>query len=389
MAQIKDKYGFPLFTKNTSTNYLIKAEKTHVSDIWALWHYMINTEKKRYPGKTDQAFLLSVLEQSQYFYETANLAPIKSKPLLYYYAFLNITKAAIVFNDPSFLSTGLDFNHGIDPCTINSKKQLKDCYITIKSLVSNNGKLQKLSVAYLLTCLFEGISLKEISKVNHTSTYPYTIDIISLLMSCVGIHRTACETFKENESFIHIESPIVEKHSKTLTYSASIRCDAKMRRLLTDAGYSIKQQNSIYYFKVDHTMPKSNLTRQEFYVLSKEILSTGLWFYSTGDEYRLYISPNRLIMNSKGVYIFSLFDTRQPNIRFITLSPATIIYYLMFFFGSITRYHPYLFEKVLSDKQFWLVSEFLRTQPFQFIQLLTSKVLGKYIYTSKMPFIQK
>lgn len=136
-------------------------------------------------------------------------------------------------------------------------------------------------------------------------------------------------------------------------------------------------------------MPKSNLTRQEFYVLSKEILSTGLWFYSTGDEYRLYISPNRLIMNSKGVYIFSLFDTRQPNIRFITLSPATIIYYLMFFFGSITRYHPYLFEKVLSDKQFWLVSEFLRTQPFQFIQLLTSKVLGKYIYTSKMPFIQK
>lgn len=135
MAQIKDKYGFPLFTKNTSTNYLIKAEKTHVSDIWALWHYMINTEKKRYPGKTDQAFLLSVLEQSQYFYETANLAPIKSKPLLYYYAFLNITKAAIVFNDPSFLSTGLDFNHGIDPCTINSKKQLKDCYITIKSLV--------------------------------------------------------------------------------------------------------------------------------------------------------------------------------------------------------------------------------------------------------------
>ena len=98
------QYGFPLFTKNTSTNYLIKAEKTHVSDIWALWHYMINTEKKRYPGKTDQAFLLSVLEQSQYFYETANLAPIKSKPLLYYYAFLNITKAAIVFNDPSFLS---------------------------------------------------------------------------------------------------------------------------------------------------------------------------------------------------------------------------------------------------------------------------------------------
>ena len=87
-------------------------------------------------------------------------------------------------------------------------------------------------------------------------------------------------------------------------------------------------------------------------------------------------------------YIFSPFNVAQLNVKRLTLSSATIIYYLMFFFGSITRYHPYLFEKVLSEKEIWLVNEFLKTKPLQFILLLTSKVIGKPLYTSKMPFQQ-
>lgn len=67
MKQIKAQYGFPIFIKESSTDYLLKAEKIRVSDIWALWHYIIKSEKKRFPGTTDYPFLLSVLEQAQYF----------------------------------------------------------------------------------------------------------------------------------------------------------------------------------------------------------------------------------------------------------------------------------------------------------------------------------
>lgn len=113
--------------------------------------------------------------------------------------------------------------------------------------------------------------------------------------------------------------------------------------------------------------------------------SKGLWTYTTGDEYRLYINHNHLIKNAD-IYKFSSFDIAKDNIQQLTLSSATIIYYLMFFFGSITRYHPYLFEKVLSEKEIWLVSEFLKTQPLQFMLLLTSKILGRHLYMSRMPF---
>ncbi len=139
--------------------------------------------------------------------------------------------------------------------------------------------------------------------------------------------------------------------------------------------------------KEDYNMPTQNLSRNVFYSFSKELLSKGLWTYTTGDEYRLYINSNHLI-KSGDVYKFASYNVTLPNIQQLTLSSATIIYYLMFFFGSITRYHPYLFEKVLSEKEIWLVSEFLRTQPLQFILLLTSRILGKPLYTSRMPFSQ-
>ena len=65
----------------------------------------------------------------------------------------------------------------------------------------------------------------------------------------------------------------------------------------------------------------------------------------------------------------------------ITASPLrirteSIIYNLMFFFGSITRYYPFLFDSLLSEKELWIISEFLNTQPMQFLHLVTSKVIG-------------
>lgn len=167
-----------------------------------------------------------------------------------------------------------------------------------------------------------------------------------------------------------------------------INSTSNERFLLSSAGYNIEQINFKWYFKEEYNMSTSNLSRQVFYSFSEMLLSKGLWTYTTGDEYRIYINPNHLIKVGN-IYKFSPLDITQPNVQKLTLSSATVIYYLMFFFGSITRYHPYLFEKVLSEKEIWLVSEFIKTQPLQILLLLTSKVLGKPLYISRMPFSQK
>ena len=386
MKQIKAQYGFPYFIKESSTDYLLRAEKNRVSDVWALWHYIIKSEKKRFPGRTDYPFLLSVLEQAQYFYEAASLAPIKSKPLLYYYSFLNIAKAAIVLTDSTWITNNLEFNHGIDSCSINSSAQLQNCFVTVKNLKDTHGISQKISVAYELSRLFgDNIEFMLPNPPNHDNG-PWKIDIISLLKSCIGIHRTVSETFKSKESFVRIETPIIEKEGRQLVYKGMINCTTHDRSLLTTAGYILEEINLKWYLKEDYNMPTSYLSREIFYQFSKNISSKGLWSYTTGDEYRLYINPNHLIKDINNIYKFAPFNRTQPNVKELLLSSATVIYYLMFFFGSITRYHPYLFEKVLSEKEIWMVSEFLKTQPLQFLLLLTSKVLGRPLYTSRMPF---
>ena len=257
MRQIKAQYGFPFFVKASSTDYLLKAEKNRVSDIWALWHYIIKSEKKRFPGRTDYPFLLSVLEQAQYFYEAASLAPIKSKPLLYYYSFLNITKAAIVLTKPALLTSNLEFNHGIDSCSINSNAQLQDCFVAVKNLKAAGGIPTKISVAYELARLFgDNMEFMHPNPARHDNG-PWKIDLISLLKSCIGIHRTVCETYKTKETFFHIKSPVIEKEGTHLVYKGIITSKKKERDILISAGYNIVNTNSKWYLYEEHIMTTS------------------------------------------------------------------------------------------------------------------------------------
>lgn len=82
MPQAPFLYGFPLFTALKSVSS-IKNQKLRISDIWALWEYIIM--KQANMKAATRHFLQTLLEQAQYFYETAVHAPIKSQPLLYYY----------------------------------------------------------------------------------------------------------------------------------------------------------------------------------------------------------------------------------------------------------------------------------------------------------------
>ena len=44
---------------------------------------------------TKEEFLKSLLEQAKHFYRSAEVSPVKSQPLLYYYSFLNLAKIMI------------------------------------------------------------------------------------------------------------------------------------------------------------------------------------------------------------------------------------------------------------------------------------------------------
>lgn len=343
MAQVPALYGFPLFTALKSVSS-IKNQKLRISDIWALWEYIIM--KQANMKATKRHFLQTLLEQAQYFYETAVHAPIKSQPLLYYYSFLNFAKIIIAIKNDGFDETK-SYQHGIET-QVDSNTIFTDAEVSIKQL----NPTCKISVAKFF-CEAMGDTFPG---------FPVCLNIADCMKSCVAIHRTYCEIFKETEMYYRLDSITLERNGRTLIYKAKVhRCNNAIQHQLNALGYNINKVNGDFYFQESYTMPNYNVSRDSYYNLSQALKNKGLWYYISGDDFRIYVST-------------------KANNRY---SMETMIYCTMFFFGSITRYHPYFFDSILNKEQKWMVSEFLNTLPKQFLYLATSKATGITVMKSR------
>jgi hypothetical protein len=56
------------------------------------------------------------------------------------------------------------------------------------------------------------------------------------------------------------------------------------------------------------------------------------------------------------------------------LPPLAAAYAVMFYLGSVTRYKPDVFDKILAGGLSWVVEEFIATYPLQFIYSLASEL---------------
>jgi len=346
MADIRLKYGFPLFCSDCTMEYLLKNDNIIVSDIWAFWNYIIRKNSKKNGFKvSEQNFMFSLLEQAKYFYETAMNAPLKSQPLLFYYSFLNLAK---IINMDVYKGSSAEFYHGLET-NVNTTTTLNNAQI---NLLKYDPLHQKYSVAYELMCKM-GCNLPNIPPKK-------CYDVRELLQNCVGIHRTYCEIYNVAERFYHIKDLKLERDGKNLKSAYTVsKADTDIVMRLKRRGYNIvpitddNGNISSYVWEENWSMAIYSVAQRDYYGLSMQLRKKGLWTYTDGHNYRMYISETNTGLTSE-----------------------CIIYCLTFFFGSITRYHPYIFDSLLTDRDLWMISEFLKTQPAQFLLLVTSKAIG-------------
>ncbi|SHJ59829.1 YaaC family protein [Aquimarina spongiae] len=337
MTELKEKYGFPLFTKETNLVYLGHERKLIISDVWAFWDYVI---KKK---NIDKKFLLSLLEQAKNFYNAAESAPLNTKPLLFYYSFLNLSK--IVLNLEHNYGQHIHYLHGISERNNNSFRRSG---VTLQPIEKD-----KIKVASELYRLFNGVTID-------TNT---TINLKNLLSHCVGIHRAYSEIYRVSESFCKLSNVLYFKDGKEIGIKAKVQCDGRDITSLKKLGYHIEKEEGIPYLIESLNIDKYSPTRQDYYALSQQLIHKGVWYYVGDDGYKMYIS-------------------KQKQHRYPT---EMIIYWTIFYLGSITRYRPNLFKEIFNDMEQWLMSEFLTTQPKQFLYLTTAKMLGQKVlkaYTS-------
>lgn len=339
MTELEKKYGFPVFCDLTDNVYLGNSKKLIISDIWSFWDYVI--KKKGF----EQPFMCSLLEQAKHFYETAESSPMKSRPLLYYYSFLNLAK--VMINIEKTYGSSISYMHGIKE---ENKNHFHNSDIIIKP--------KKTSVVNVSAELLEVFDDEII-----TSTK--TINVKSYLSQCVGIHRAYSEIYKTPETLFKLGKILLyKKRGKILGVKSEVQCNANNLATLTALGYKIVLEDNKYFWIEEIVKPSSTVTRNDFYNLATILKNKGIWYYIGNSGYTYYISTNTICR----------------------YKPEIIIYNTMFYLGSITRYNPYLFDKMFSDKEQWMVSEFLTTQPKQFLYLATAKILGQSILKAYASF---
>lgn len=335
-------YGFPYFTKQKGSVYF-KNRRIRLSDIWSFWEYVIRKHKRT--NASTYVFFQSLLEQSHYFYDAAIKAPVKSQPLLFYYSFLNLAKIIIA------MENGWDgtktYNHGID-AQVDATTTFGNATLKIKQL----NPVAKISVAKYF-CESMGDTFP---------VFPQMLQVSDCMKSCVAIHRTYCEVLNEPEEYYKLDDIRLQRAGKELTFLARVpKCDDKAMANLNSAGYNITKELDRYFLKETYSLANYNVTKGDYFRFSQQLRAKGLWYYLAHDDIRTYISSN-------------------THHRY---SMESMIYCVMFFFGSITRYHPYFFDNILNREQAWIVSEFLQTLPNQFLFLVTSKAMGITVLKSR------
>lgn len=362
MKQI-DYNSFPLFNKEQSTNYLFGANNVWVSDIWAFWNYIVRQRMnkiKKPKREKKQPFLLALLEQARNFYEAAETAPIKSKPLLYYYSFMNFVKVFININ-------------------IDERDAIWDGKSYMHGLQESVGTTATLSSSTVTCCL----TSRDVNKINITKPlFEQLGDVVAdkqvfnvedLLAACLGIHRAYTETHNRQEKFYRLDTTELVQEGKKLTFTCKIHdCTESVARTLNNVDLYNNTISDLdndgnhtgeYSWVETHEVAHNGYANQkELYEFATKLRKKGIWCVTNGDDVSQYLS-----------------SISSPR-----LSTESTIYVLMFFFGSITRYQPNLFDQLLSDKNMWLMSEFLKTQPKQFLYLMTSRFLGHNVRRSWM-----
>ena len=320
------------------------------------WSYVEFHIKNEYP-KDRVRYALAYVEQAQSFFQAARLANRDAAPLLWYYCFLNLVKARLVKTDPVEDLAGA--MHGIGDPVEN-----KDGYLSIKKqTISAWGNLKDGSGRYQVFSNLCRILLSPLPAGKNL------ISVKALLRQVLGVHRAYMKAFGEDSHFVKLrEAQFMACNSpggkggdlwvKFFLYMEDFNSTVKFANLHSQIrpvfnavtpGKRGDELTAHCFESCHHTFTR--WSADELPKLQKEIRP----------KLRTLILPS-------GYLHYLMFE------RDNSLPQAAVIYAIMFYLGSIVRYRPYDFDKLVDKKYRWVIDEFLQIAPKQFVILMVNEI---------------
>lgn len=320
------------------------------------WSYVEFHIKNEYPPDRVR-YALAYVEQAQSFFQAAKLANRDAAPLLWYYCFLNLVKARLVKTDPVEDLAGA--MHGIGDPVEN-----KEGYLSIKKqTISAWGNLKDGRGRYqvfpnLCRILSSPLAAGE-----------NLISVKALLRQVLGVHRAYMKAFEEDSHFVKLREPqFMECKTaggkggnlwlKFFLYKEDFNATVKF----DDLHSQVKP-----IFKAVTPGERGDQLVAHCFESSHRIFTR--WSADELPKLQNEIRPKlRTLILPSGYLHYLMFE------RDSSLPQAAVIYATMFYLGSIVRYRPYDFDKLVDKKYRWVIDEFLQIAPKQFVILMVNEI---------------
>jgi len=339
------RHGFPLRTGPPYVALIL------ASDPWEYLYYHLRdtlTDTRARPS-------LAFLEQARDFFDAAQSHRVSSRPLLYYYSFLNLAKVLLLARRRRLSDTPM---HGLAMVKAGSRGGRRFDFQRVRVRKGAPG---------------EEVFPELVQALGGSVTDGQKFKVVQLLQQIVGIHSTWAEVAGKCSCFAsaRIEPVVRSDHAAVFSrvlvrkpwdnpgvwklickraHWSQVRLPERHRIGASGAADLVCLETS--------PVPRKGVSyRSALADLAHGIRAIGVHALLTRQGYRLYLS-----------------DFGQAEKA--RLPQAASIYAAMFYLGAITRYQPQDFDTIVSGSWAWLVSDFLSSQPKQFLYLMAGEITG-------------
>jgi hypothetical protein len=311
------------------------------------WAYLIYLASQQLP-KAEARIAIAYIQQALDFFRAAENPRLASRPLLYYYSFLNLAKAALLMRR---VPLPMQVQHGISYPKTNTGKRL---YLTKQTVSVPKAKAGHSEVFAELLCQMDAAHACD-----------RTWKVLDLVAQMPSVHRTYTRVTNREPRFFPIkEFDVLRGGGKIWARLSAKSTDHDVAR----TKLALQRRPS---FKT--TFVKVAGKDKEIWYETQQVkahgagLDTGIATLAASVR---AVGISAILTSSGFRYYASLTEPKE----FMPYLAAT--YAVAYYLGSITRYQPQDFDKIIGGKYLWLVEEFVATAPTQFVYGLASWLAG-------------
>jgi hypothetical protein len=358
-------FNSPLHKKIMKTSGTVKDDILRsiqqYSEVTDLGYDLLQRQSHPDSGTSFKRFQ-AYIRQGLTFFGAADQTHYRASPLLYYYAFMNLAKAIVFLYDHGF--TAGHIYHGLTPAP--GTGNFRDHFIKVKTsgvfqsfykqiLGENIATETKLGVLGLLSYISDLTYEHRFFNLGESSSYPCKYAVVQ--WEGEEQYRGLIAAGVVGASKSRLQEILWDHFSEVGLYPASAEGVFELR-FEEITGFTFWETKNLYSMPTTES-PETDL----LHALGSHFSQNPF-----ADSFLLRINARMQIEASNQ----------------ICMNEAIAIYALMFYFGSLVRYHPQILEEMLTRKEAQIIESFVKSTPITFLRYMRNALDGNYFaYTQR------